>query len=561
MNKQNIFIGVAWPYVNGELHVGHLAGYLIPADICARFHRYIGNNVLMASGSDCHGTPITVEAEEKNLSPREVVDLYHPKHKNLFDLYGLSFDIYTKTITENHQKVVQDMFLRLIKNGYIYKDTSRQCFSPKENRFLPDRYVEGICPYCKFPNARGDQCDQCGKILNQGELVNPKSKLTGNLIVLRETEHYYLDLPKLEPFLKKYVEKNSSYWRNWVYKETMGWLKKGLEPRSITRDLNWGVKIPVESLPPELRIKNAENKRIYVWFEAVIGYLSASMEWAKNTDKWRDFWYLKESTKHYYFMGKDNLVFHTLFWPAQLYGAYENIHLPDYLAINHFLTLEGQKFSKSRNIIVDSQYIGKEYGVDPVRFYITLIMPENSDANFSWSHFVEVNNGILIGSLGNFINRTLKLSLPLNSFSGEEIENKVAVKIKNLLEKSRKHVLNCEFKLYLQAIIDIATFGNKYIEQNAPWKLEQGSSKFKSVMTNALLMVLAIHLAWEPLIPETNKKLAKMLDLEIKTWPEKEIIQYLKEFLLKIKINDPKPLFNRIEPFIVEVERNKLKKT
>ncbi len=313
MKKQNIFIGVAWPYVNGELHIGHLAGYLIPADIYARFHRYIGNNVLMVSGSDCHGTPITLEAEKKKISPKELVSLYHPKHKKLFNLYNLSFDVYTKTTTTNHKRVVQDLFIRLIKNGYIYKKETNQYFSLKENRFLPDRYVEGVCPYCKFPNARGDQCDNCGRVLEAGELIKPKSKLTGFPVGLNETEHYYFDLPKLEPFLRKYIAKNGPRWRKWVYEETLGWLKKGLRPRSISRDINWGVEIPVKSLPKNLQIKNAKDKRIYVWFEAVIGYLSASIEWSRTTEKWRNFWYSNGFITHYYFMGKDNLVFHTLF--------------------------------------------------------------------------------------------------------------------------------------------------------------------------------------------------------------------------------------------------------
>lgn len=558
MKKQNIFIGVAWPYVNGDLHVGHLAGYLIPADICARFHRYIGNNVLMASGSDCHGTPITIEAEKKGVSPQEIVDLYHPKDKELFDFYNLSFDIYTKTTTENHKKVVQDIFVKLAENGYVFKATSRQYFSPEENRFLPDRYVEGTCPFCKFAEARGDQCDKCGRILEGGDLINPKSKIGGRSVILKQTEHYYFDLPKLEPFLKKYVKKSGPNWREWVYKETLGWLKKGLEPRCITRDLDWGVEIPVGSLSPKLQIKDVENKRIYVWFEAVIGYLSASIEWADNTDKWQDFWYPKEPTSHYYFMGKDNLVFHTLFWPGQLYGAYQNIHLPDYPAINHFLNLEGHKFSKSRNISVDSKYTGETYGVDPVRFYISSIMPETSDANFSWSHFVETHNSVLIGTLANFINRILKLSDSLNNFSDKQIEDKVASKIEKLLKKARNNVLLCEFKAYVQTLIDIAILGNKYIDKNAPWKLDKNSDEFEKIMTNALLIVLAIHLAWEPLIPQTNKKLGKMLGIEIKTWPEKDIIDYLKSFLAKIKIIEPEPLFNKIDPSVIETERAKL---
>lgn len=558
MKKKNVLIGVAWPYVNGELHIGHLAGYLVPADICARFHRLIGNNVLMVSGSDCHGTPITVEAERRNLSPEEIVNEYHPKHKNLFELYNLSFDNYTTTTTKNHQKVVHEMFVKLAENGYIYKDSSHQYFSSEEGKFLPDRYVEGVCPHCKFPHARGDQCDQCCKTLEAGELIESKSKLTGNPVTLKKTEHYFFDLPKLEPFLRKYVKKNKHRWREWVAKETLGWLKTGLKPRCITRDLDWGVRIPVSFLPKKLQIKDAENKRIYVWFEAVIGYLSASVEWAKGSDKWRDFWYPTNLTGHYYFMGKDNLVFHTLFWPAQLHGTYEGIHLPDYPVINHFLNLEGHKFSKSRGITVSSKYIGETYGVAAVRFYMTLIMPETSDANFSWSHFVETHNGVLIGTLGNFIHRVLKLANRLGDFSETEVEGKVVKKLENLLKKARTHAYNCKFKLYAQTVIDIAAFGNKYLDQNSPWNLKKDSEEFKKVITNALLIILAINLAVGPIIPYANEQLSKMLGIELDFWPEEKATNYLKGFLSQVKIATPKPLFDKIESSVIEAERAKL---
>jgi len=558
MQRQKIYIGVAWPYVNGNIHVGHLAGYLLPADIFARFHRYIGNQVLMVSGSDCHGTPITVEAEKRGVSPQEVVDLYHPKFQQLFDLYGISFDLYTKTTTENHRKVVQDLFIRIAKNGLIFKGKSKQFFSPDQNRFLPDRYVEGTCPHCGAKDTRSDQCDQCGRVLNPEELIDPKSKLTGSPVELRETEHYYFDLPKLGSFLKDYVAKTGPNWRHWVYQETLGWLKRGLEPRCITRDLDWGIPIPIDQLPDSLKIKDAENKRIYVWFEAVIGYLSVSIEWANNTDRWRDFWYNPEA-KHYYFMGKDNLVFHTLFWPAQLYGAYgEKIHLPDFPAINHFLDLEGHPFSKSRGISVDSQYIGEKYGVDPVRFYLTLIMPENNDASFSWSGFIETNNNVLIATFGNFLNRVLKLSQQLTDFSAEDIEETAINQIEKQLGQAFDHLANCQFKNYAQTLVGLADWGNKYLNQTTPWTKERNSSEFKKIMTNALLAVLAINLAAEPLIPNSNKKLSQMLGIKISHWPKNRVGEYLTSFLPQIKITNPAPLFTKIDPSVATEERAKL---
>ena len=558
MQRQNIYIGVAWPYVNGDIHVGHLAGYLLPADIFARFHRYIDNNVLMVSGSDCHGTPITVEAEKRNKSPQEIVNLYHPKFKKLFNLYGISFDLYTKTTTENHKKVVQDIFIRLAKKRLIFKKKSKQFFSPQENRFLPDRYVEGTCPYCDAPDARGDQCDQCGRVLNPEELINPKSRLTNSPVELKETEHYYFDLPKLKGFLKNYVAKVGPSWRHWVYQETLGWLRRGLEPRCITRDLDWGIPIPIEQLPRDLKIKHAENKRIYVWFEAVIGYLSASIEWAKNTGRWQDFWY-QSKARHYYFMGKDNLVFHTLFWPAQLYGAYgKQIHLPDFPVINHFLDLEGQAFSKSRGITVDSYYIGEKYGVDPVRFYLTWIMPEEADASFSWSGFIETNNNVLIATFGNFLNRVLKLSQELNDFSAEDLKETTIKSIENQVDQAFQFLSRCQFKNYAQALVGLADWGNKYLNQTTPWTEERNSSQFKKIMTNALLVVLAINLAAEPLIPKSNQKLSQMLGIKIDHWPKKGVGKYLTDFLSQIKITNPTPLFTKIDPNLASKEKAKL---
>ena len=546
MERQKIYLGIAWPYVNGDLHIGHLAGYLLPADIFARFQRYIGNDVLMISGSDCHGTPITVEAEKQGVSPEKIVELYHPRFQKLFDLYGISFDLYTKTTSTNHRQVVQDLFLRLARKGLIFKQKSKQFFSPQEKRFLPDRYVEGDCPHCDAKQIRSDQCDQCGRVLNPEELINPKSKLTGSPVELRETEHYYFDLPKLEGFLKDYVAKTGPNWRHWVYQETLGWLKRGLEPRCITRDLDWGIPIPINQLPPNLRIQNAEQKRIYVWFEAVIGYLSASIEWAQETAHWQDFWYNPQA-KHYYFMGKDNLVFHTLFWPAQLYGAYgKKIHLPDFPVINHFLDLEGQPFSKSRGITLDSYYLGEKYGVDPVRFYLTWIMPEEADASFSWSGFIETNNNVLIATFGNFLNRVLKMGQELTHFSAEEIETTTFHQVEKRVNQAFGYLNHCQFKNYLQTLVGLSDWGNKYLNQTAPWNKKKNSAEFKKIITNALLLVLAIHLVTEPLMPQSNKKLAQMLGVKINHWPQKRVGEYLTKFLAQIKITQPAPLFNKI---------------
>ncbi len=561
--KKYIFIGDAWPYVNGDLHIGHLAGHLLPADIFARFHRLIGNKVLMVSGSDCYGTPITVEADKRGMTPPEVVAQYHPQVEKLIKLYGFSYDLYTKTTTENHTRVVQDMFVKMAKNGYISKASTEQYYSPEENKFLPDRYVEGECPHCGYRDARGDQCDNCTRVLEAGELKNPRTKLGKTKVELKNTEHYFIEWEKLQTnFLEKYVESTSSNWRPWVEAETKGWLKKGLKKRAITRDLAWGVSIPVEELQKELGedfiIDNVENKRIYVWFDAVIGYLSASQEWSAGTEKWRDWWYNPES-EHCYFMGKDNLVFHTLFWPGQLWGAYgDEIKKPDVLPINHYLNLEGRKFSKSRGVIIDSEYIAQTYGVDPVRFYLTYIMPETSDANFTWEHFVEVNNSVLIGAIGNFINRTLVL---VKQYGFSESSERVALihgSIEQAFADMTDNLSRCEFKLYIHEIEALASSGNRYLAEQEPWKKDKTEEQRKTILGNSLLTVLALQLALQPIIPKTAQKLAEMIGVSFSEWPIESFVSFLTKELGKVKVTVTAPLFVKIDPLVIESEKAKL---
>ncbi|MCP6720364.1 MAG: methionine--tRNA ligase [Patescibacteria group bacterium] len=557
--KKKIFIGVAWPYVNGDIHIGHLAGYLLPADIFARFQRFRGNDVLMASGSDCFGTPITIEADKLNISPEEVVSKYHPQIVKLFEKVGISFDIYTKTTTDNHKEVVQDFFIKLLKEGFIFKDKTGQYYSPEDKKFLPDRYVEGKCPHCGYEGARSDQCENCGAILGVGELVDPKSKLSSKSVRIKPTEHYFLDWPKLQDFLEKYVDEKGKGWRPWVLKETRGWLKKGLKPRPITRDLDWGIEIPIERIPKELQMEGVEHKRIYVWFDAVIGYLSASIEWAskESTRDWKAFWYNKEA-EHSYFMGKDNLVFHTLFWPGELYGYDGNIHLPDFPAINQFLTLEDQKFSKSRGITIDSRYITETYGLDTVRFYLTLIGPESADANFSWSDFVSKNNDLLIGNFGNFVNRTLTLAKDLDFSKELEIDEKVETRTLEFIGEGQSALESHKFKKYTEIILELSNFGNKYLSTEEPWFLkDKDPERFEKVLLNATHITLGLLLLIKPLLPESYKLLSGFLGVDIKKWEDSEK-EPLRSLLTQVRISGTKPLFGKIDESIVEVERAKI---
>ncbi len=557
--KDKIFIGVAWPYVNGDLHVGHLAGYLLPADIFARYNRFVGNDVLMVSGSDSHGTPITVEADRRKLTPQQIVDEYHPHHVELFKLLEFSFDLYTTTTTQNHKEVVQDIFLTLLKNDYIYKDKTKQFYSPKEERFLPDRYVEGTCHFCKRTGARSDQCDECGELLDEDTLDDPLSKITGDPVELKETEHYFLDWAKFEPFLKKYVKSVGSQWRKWILAETSQWLERGLKARAITRDLDWGIEIPADKIPADKKIDNLDSKRIYVWFEAVIGYLSASKEWAADSGKpkaWEDYWHNKKA-RHYYFMGKDNLVFHTLFWPAQLHGYDETLHLPDVPVINQFLTLEGQQFSKSRGVTVDSKYVAETYGVDNIRFYLATILPETADSIFSWENFVNQNNSLLIGTIGNFLNRTINLAQGLK-LSGADVSKEVEAKVAESLANARELIEGTNFKKYALTVAELADYGNKYLAKHEPWAIKKTEpEKYQQILTDALLTALALYVLLTPLTPIGIKKLAGLLGVSIEEWPARGVSD-LKDLLSELKLAKARPIYSKIDPKVVATENKKL---
>lgn len=539
---KKIFIAVAWPYVNGDIHIGHLAGYLLPADIFARFHRFLGNDVLMVSGSDCFGTPITVEADKRGVAPQDIVDEYHQKDLALFQRLGISYDLYTKTDTKNHARIVQKIFLALVSKGFIFKDQTLQYYSKTAAKFLPDRYVEGECVFCRFDGARSDQCDRCGRILGPDDLKNPRSKLSSEPVELKETEHYFLDWPKLQPFLQKYVAEKSGGWREWVRRETEGWLASGLEPRAITRDLDWGVPIPTDRLPEDFRLAASLRKRFYVWFEAVIGYLSASVEW--NPDRWEEWWKNPEA-RHYYFMGKDNLVFHTLFWPGALHGYDETLHLPDVPAINQFLKLDGQQFSKSRGVTISSDEITTQFGNDPVRFYLSLIMPETADANFTWKHFEETHNGILVANLGNFVNRTLTLGKSIRPKATMHLDKRIIHRADAALREAKADLENTEFKKFVKVLLKLSAFGNKYLADETPWKEKNhGSVKFDKTVSSCVYLVLALQAMLKPLLPETYLLLAKMTGVDFETWPDPKAVFH---GLTCLRLGEVKPLFTKMD--------------
>lgn len=573
--SKKILIGVAWPYVNGDLHLGHLAGYLLPADILARLLRLKGNDCLMVSGSDCHGTPITVAADKDKVSPIDIVNEYHKKDVDLFKFYGLSYNLYTNTTTQNHKKVVQDMFMVLIKNGYIVKDTMRQYFSEVENKFLPDRYVEGECPHCHAKEQRSDQCEVCGRWLEDGELINPISKNTGSPVTLKDTEHYFLDFEKLIPELNTYVESKQGIWRDWVYKETIGWLKEGLHKRAITRDLDWAIDLPIEELkelPQELQLSDYTGKKIYVWFEAVIGYLSAAMEWAglsKDTNyengifykqegqssDWKDYW-MNPDCDIYNFMGQDNLVFHTLMWPAQLIGSKKGYTLPNNVVVNKFMNFEGKKFSKSRNWTIDTKKIAENYGVDVVRYYIAANLPENKEGDFTWEGFITGVNNELVANLGNFINRTLKFleSKYQGEINSEEfvLDESIKSEIENTYKNISESIINCQFVNAINYLMALSKFSNKYFDDQKIWvTIKDEPEKAKNIMLNLLNIVENLGLLMSPFLPESSNKLMEMIDKE-KSNPEIDKDKWVLRTLKSIKLaKTVEVLFGKLDPVIV----------
>ena len=462
--SERIFIGVAWPYANGPLHLGHVAGCYLAADIFARYHRLKGNQVLMVSGSDSHGTPITVRAEQEGIEPQEVVDRYHAVFLDSWERLGISFDLFTTTGTANHWEVAQEIFSSLLSRGYIYTDSMLLAYCPDCARFLADRYVEGVCPHCGGERARGDQCENCGRTLDPQELIQPRCILSGTTPEFRESEHFFLKLSAFQEPLLEWVRKQS-HWRPNVLNFTRRFLEDGLKDRAISRDLTWGVDLPVEGY---------EEKRIYVWFEAVIGYLSAAMEWAKNSghpDAWEPFW-KDESTRAYYFIGKDNIPFHTIIWPAMLM-AYGGLNLPYDVPSNEFLSLEDRKFSTSQNWAVWVPDYLDRYDPDPLRYLLSINMPESGDADFSWSEFVRRNNDELVATYGNLVNRVL--SFTYRNFDGlvpvpgsiTEVDQAMIDTARLAMDAVDQNIAACRFKAAIAHAFSLAQAANRYLDTKA----------------------------------------------------------------------------------------------
>ncbi|MCK6584533.1 MAG: methionine--tRNA ligase [Anaerolineales bacterium] len=596
---ENILIAIAWPYANAEIHVGNITGSHLPGDIVARYHRLKGNNVLMVSGTDSHGTPVTLAADKEGKPVEEVYKRYHDGFLELFQGYGITYDLFTTTHTENHFKVTQAIFLALKENGFLYTDKSMQWYSPSSRRFLPDRYVEGTCYICGYEGARSDQCDNCGNVLEPEKLINPRSK-DGGALELRETEHFYLDLSKLEPNVKEFLRARQGYWRDTVIGESLRKIEsEGLKPRPITRDLDWGVDIPVAGW-------TEAGKRIYVWFEAVIGYLSAAIEQSQlsgDKEAWRG-WWVNPDAKQFYFIGKDNIFFHAAWWPAQLMGAgsaflkifagdEKPLTLPYDVPANQFMNLEGKKISGSRNWAVWGRDALTRYDPDAIRYYLTVNMPESKDSDWDWAEFVARNNNELVATWGNLANRVLSFAYKhwdgyvpdVSPASLRDSDLSLLAVIENGFSTVGAELEAVRLRSALGEAMKLATAVNQYLDVQAPWsavKTDKDSAA-KTIYT-ALKAIDSLKIIFSPFLPFTSERLHGFFGYENPLFGGQyiedatdalgthKVLRYRVGQISNLsnwkpselkpgqKLNQPAPLFKKLDESVIEEERGRLGK-
>ncbi|MQG48830.1 MAG: methionine--tRNA ligase [SAR202 cluster bacterium] len=553
---ERIFVAVAWPYANGPLHLGHIAGCYLSADIFARYHRFKGNEVLMVSGSDTHGTPITIRADEEGITPQEVVERYHAMFLEAWQKLGITFDLFTHTNTDNHEEVVHRVFKSLLEKGYIYTGNMLLAYCAQCDRYLPDRYVEGTCPHCGNLRARGDQCDACGRTLDPQELVDPRCSICGATPEFRESEHFFLKLSAFEKPLLEWVEKQD-HWRNNVKNFTRQFLRDGLKDRAISRDLSWGVPLPVDGY---------ESKRIYVWFEAVIGYLSAAVEWAGQTGgNWEDFW-KDPATKSYYFIGKDNIPFHSIIWPAIILAYDEGLNLPYDVPANEFLSLENQKFSTSQNWAVWVPDYLERYDPDPLRYLLSINMPESGDANFSWSEFVRRNNEELVATYGNLVNRVL--SFTYRNFDGkvpgvqslDEVDQGLLRAARETMDSVDENLYHCRFKAAIGQAFGLAQEANRYLDTKAPWKtIKEDRDQAGASLTVAMQAINCLKTILYPFMPFSSQKVHEFLGfdgpVEEGSWDFEISVAAIKA---GASLREPSPLYTKLDPEIIGDEVQKL---
>jgi methionyl-tRNA synthetase len=557
--RKKILITSALPYANGPIHFGHIAGAYLPADAYARFERLKGNDVLYICGSDEYGVAITISAEINNRTPQEHVDIYHNLNKELFDKLNISFDHYSRTTNSYHTKVVQEFFLDLYNNGFIEKRTEEHLFSKEENKFLADRYVVGTCPKCKFDSARGDECQKCSFSYEAKDLINPRSKLTNSKLILKPSTHWYLRFDKFKDKLNNWIKTKN-------FKENVLNFSKeyidNLKPRAITRDSAWGVPVPLEE---------AKNKVLYVWFDAPIGYISATMDWAKkikDIDKWKDYW-LDPDCKLVNFIGKDNIPFHSVFFPAMIMGQNQKYKLVDDIPANEFLMLEKRQFSKSDNWYIDLEDFFKKFSIDQIRYYLASIAPENHDSDFLFQDFLLKCNSELVNKLGNFVNRVLVFTYNnldkkiVDSKNLSQIDENFLKDINDLIEKADDAYSNYKLRKASQLIMELSGLGNIYFDTKKPWALkkENKTDDLNTTINLCLKCIKALSLISYPIIPTSANEIYKLLGY--KTDLNKQNFDDLKKLKLNVgqDIPEPKLIFKKVDEKMIEDEENKLKKT
>ena len=533
-----VLVAVAWPYASGSRHLGHLAGAYLPADIYARHQRLVGNRVLMVSGSDVHGTPITVRADAEGVTPRDIADRYHAEFVADWDRLGISWDLYTSTGTENHAAVTHDLFLRLLENGHIDRRTSDQYYDAEAGRFLPDRYIEGTCPHCHYAEARGDQCEDCGRTLDPEELVDPRSKITGGTPEVRQTEHFYLRLSDFSEALGAWLDGRQG-WRRHVLNFSKGWVEDGLHDRAITRDLDWGVEVPVDDLGP--------GKRIYVWFEAVIGYLSASKEWAQvqgDPEAWRDWWEGDEA-RSVYFIGKDNIPFHTIIWPGMLLG-YGGLNLPTDVPANQYVTFKGGKASASRGVGLTIGEGLDLFQADALRYALAASLPEQSDTDLSIDEIARRINEELVATWGNLVNRVLSMVYStcggvVPAVGGRTADDlAVLATVDGALDVVTDLIERVELRAALRTGMDAAATVNAYLNATEPWKLARSDpERAQAVLGTALAAVAGVRVALSPYLPFSTTALDDELG-PVDAWQRREPVP-------GSPIGKPVPLFAKVD--------------
>lgn len=550
---QKYTVTAALIYANGPIHIGHLAGCYIPADIYVRYLRSKGADVAFISGTDEHGVPITVKARKEGKTPQQVVDFYYEQIKNSFADFGISFDIYSRTSNQTHHKVSQEIFTTMFDKGYFDEETSEQYFDEVAQQFLADRYIVGECPVCGNPNAYGDQCEKCGSTLSPTELKNPRSTLSGSKPVMKSTKNWYLPLDRMQPDIEKYVNSHKE-WKPNVFGQCQSWLKDGLRPRAMTRDLDWGISVP---------LPDTDGKVLYVWFDAPIGYITFTQEWAaKNGKNWEDYW-KNESTKLVHFIGKDNIVFHCIIFPAMLMAEGSYI-LPDSVPANEFMNLEGDKISTSRNWAVWLHEYLEEFPnkQDVLRYALSANMPESKDNDFTWKDFQTKNNSELVAIYGNFVNRAVVLT---HKFYGGKVptqgeltdyDKETIATLADFPKKIGDSIENYRFREGLANMMDLARLGNKYLAETEPWKvIKENPARVEAIMNIALQIAANLAILSEPFLPFTAEKLRNQLGLNETTWAETGGADLLP---VGTVIGESSLLFEKIEDDMIEKQVKKL---